>query len=119
MFHVEHLPATGRSIRAVWTSEAADDLRAFHSLDAEEQLATAIAREVALEIDKELTDNLHVPCPEDRVEPLKTWSGSVGFKPRTVPPKDGPPTSKPSPPSTERLLTGTEKFLQRIKQDPE
>ena len=76
-----HLPATGRRIKAFWSADPKEMPCVYipHP-DEEKQLIDAIAREVALEIDREIHQNLHVP--EDR------------------------------------LTTGTDKFLARLKGDP-
>jgi hypothetical protein len=48
---VEAIP---RRLKALWSSEAAEDLRAFHGLDAETEMVSAVAQEMALEIDREI-----------------------------------------------------------------
>lgn len=50
--------ATPRRLKALWSSEAAEDLRAFHGLDAETEIVSAVAQEIALEIDREIIQNL-------------------------------------------------------------
>jgi len=50
--------AQTRKLKARWSAEAADDLRAFHGIDAEAELVAGIANEIALEIDRELIDML-------------------------------------------------------------
>lgn len=52
---VEAIP---RRLKALWSSEAAEDLRAFHGLDAETELVSAVAQEIALEIDREIINEL-------------------------------------------------------------
>jgi hypothetical protein len=44
------IEAIPRRLKALWSSEAAEDLRAFHGLDAETELVSGIAQEIALEI---------------------------------------------------------------------
>jgi hypothetical protein len=46
--------AVPRRLKALWSSEAAEDLRAFHGLDAETEMVSAVAQEMALEIDREI-----------------------------------------------------------------
>jgi len=50
--------AQSRRLKALWSSEAAEDLRAFHGLDAETEIVSAVAQEIALEIDREVIDDL-------------------------------------------------------------
>lgn len=52
---VEAIP---RRIKSLWSSEAAEDLRAFHGLDAETELVANAAQEMALEIDREIIQQL-------------------------------------------------------------
>lgn len=50
--------AKTRKLKALWCSEAADDLRAFHGLDAEAELVAGLASEIALEVDREIIQDL-------------------------------------------------------------
>jgi hypothetical protein len=50
--------AVPRRLKALWSSEAAEDLRAFHGLDAETEIVSAVAQEIALEIDREIIQSL-------------------------------------------------------------
>ena len=50
--------ARPRRLKALWSSEAAEDLRAFHGLDAETEIVSIIAQEIALEIDREIIQDL-------------------------------------------------------------
>jgi len=51
--------AQARRLKALWSSEAAEDLRAFHGLDAETEMVSAIAQEISLEIDREIIQDLY------------------------------------------------------------
>jgi hypothetical protein len=51
--------AQPRRLKALWSAEAAEDLRAFHGLDAETEMVSAIAQEIALEIDREIINDLY------------------------------------------------------------
>jgi len=59
-FHIEQQPVTARTrkFRALWTLEAAQDLRAYHNLDLERELTDLLGKEVALEIDRELIEDM-------------------------------------------------------------
>lgn len=50
--------AEPRRLKALWSSEAAEDLRVFHGLDAETELVAAVAQEMSLEIDREIIDDI-------------------------------------------------------------
>ena len=50
--------AVPRRLKALWSSEAAEDLRAFHGLDAETEIVSLISQEIALEIDREIIQDL-------------------------------------------------------------
>lgn len=50
--------AQARRLKALWSAEAAEDLRAFHGLDAETEMVSAVAQDIALEIDREIVQDL-------------------------------------------------------------
>lgn len=50
--------AKSRKIKALWSSEAADDLKALHGVDAEQELVAGVGSELALEIDREIIEDL-------------------------------------------------------------
>lgn len=52
---VEAMP---RRLKALWSAEAAEDLRAFHGMDAETEMVSAVAQDIALEIDREIVQDL-------------------------------------------------------------
>ncbi len=54
----ETIRATTRKLKARWSAEAADDLRAFHGIDAETELVAGISQEIALELDRDILDQL-------------------------------------------------------------
>lgn len=43
-----------RQLKAVWTVECEYDLRSWHNLDAENELANKLAKEITDEIDREI-----------------------------------------------------------------
>lgn len=59
-FHVEQeaVEAKTRKMRALWTLEASQDLRAYHNLDLEQELTGLLSKELALEIDREIIEDL-------------------------------------------------------------
>ena len=50
--------AKTRKLKAVWTPEFAQDLNAYHSIDAEAELTSMLSEYVSMEIDLELLDML-------------------------------------------------------------
>ena len=61
-FHVEQeaVVANTRKMRALWTLEASQDLKAYHNLDLERELTDLLSKELALEIDRELIEDLRM-----------------------------------------------------------
>lgn len=53
------IEAQPRRIKMLYSSEAAEDLRAFHGEEAETVLVSAVSQEIALEIDREIIDRLY------------------------------------------------------------
>ena len=60
--HIEQQPVVARTrkMRALWTLEAAQDLRAYHALDLEGELTDLLSKELTLEIDRELIEDLRM-----------------------------------------------------------
>ena len=54
----EPIVAKTRKLKAVWTPEMAQDLNAFHSVDAEAELTSMLSEYVSMEIDLEILDML-------------------------------------------------------------
>lgn len=54
----QEIRATTRKLKARWSAEAADDLRAFHGIDAETELVAGISQEIALELDRDILEQL-------------------------------------------------------------
>lgn len=52
--------ATTRKLRARWSPELAQDLNAYHSLDAEVELTQILSEQIALDIDREILNDLLV-----------------------------------------------------------
>jgi hypothetical protein len=76
----EAIVAKTRKLKAVWTPELAQDLNAYHSIDAEAELTSMLSDYISLEIDLEILDML-------RSNALTTdyWSATVGeeYNPNT------------------------------------
>ncbi len=69
----ESIVAKTRKLKAVWTPELAQDLNAYHSIDAEAELTSMLSEYISLEIDLEILDMLQANA-------LTTdqWSTTVG-----------------------------------------
>lgn len=68
----EPVVAKTRKLKAVWTPELAQDLNAYHSLDAEAELTAILSEHIALEIDLEILDMLLV-----NAKTTDYWSANV------------------------------------------
>jgi hypothetical protein len=62
-------------LKAVWTPELAQDLNAYHSIDAEAELTALLSEYVSMEIDLEILDMLVTAAPAATTE---YWSARVG-----------------------------------------
>ena len=70
----EAIVAKTRKLKAVWTPEFAQDLNAYHSIDAEAELTSMLSEYVSMEIDLEILDML--------IESAQTtdyWSARIGY----------------------------------------
>jgi hypothetical protein len=77
----EAIVAKTKKLKAQWTPEFAQDLNAYHSLDAEAELTSMMSEYVSLEIDMEILDMLIENAPTTEYWSAKsnfTWNGS-GF----------------------------------------
>ena len=61
-FHIQQQPVVSRTrkMRALWTIEASQDLKAYHNLDLERELTELLSKELQLEIDRELVEDLRM-----------------------------------------------------------
>ena len=69
----ETISAKTRKLKAQWTPEFAQDLNAYHSLDAEAELTGMLSEYISLEIDLEILDMLIQNAPT-----VEYWSAKVG-----------------------------------------
>ena len=70
----EPIVAKTRKLKAVWTPELAQDLNAYHSIDAEAELTALLSEYVSMEIDLEILDMLIVNVPSVNIE---RWSAKI------------------------------------------
>ena len=68
--------AKTRKLKAVWTPELAQDLNAYHSVDAEAELTSLLSEYVSMEIDLEILDMLRL----NAIAKTERWSAKVGFE---------------------------------------
>lgn len=71
----ETIVAKTRKLKAVWSPELAQDLNAYHSIDAEAELTSMLSDYVATEIDLEILDMLVAAAPVANTE---FWSAEIG-----------------------------------------
>lgn len=60
--HIQNqtVQARTRKMRALWTIEAAQDLKAYHNIDMENELTQLLSKELSLEIDRELVEDIRM-----------------------------------------------------------
>lgn len=73
----EPIVAKTRKLKAIWTPEMAQDLNAYHSIDAEAQLTAMLSEYVSLEIDLEILEMLQVNALSTNKE---YWSAKPGME---------------------------------------
>ena len=68
--------AKTRKLKAVWTPELAQDLNAYHSVDAEAELTSLLSEYISMEIDLEILDMLKAGASAK----TERWSARVGYE---------------------------------------
>ena len=68
--------AKTRKLKAVWTPELAQDLNAYHSVDAEAELTSLLSEYISMEIDLEILDMLM----SNASAKTEYWSARVGYE---------------------------------------
>jgi hypothetical protein len=71
----ETIVAKTRKLKAVWSPELAQDLNAYHSIDAEAELTAMLSDYISTEIDLEILDMLIAAAPSLTTE---YWSAEIG-----------------------------------------
>jgi hypothetical protein len=77
---------TERKLRAQWSPELAQDVSAFHNIDAEAELTALLSEQVAAEIDREILRDLKKRCSLDIKMGLR-WLEKVKYYFNCVQPK--------------------------------
>jgi hypothetical protein len=70
----EAIVAKTRKLKAIWSPEFAQDLNAYHSIDAEAELTSMLSEYISQEIDLEILDMLI-----QNAQTVERWSAKIGF----------------------------------------
>jgi len=76
--------ARTRKMRALWTLEASQDLKAYHNLDLERELTELLSKELTLEIDRELLEDLRMLAYSPRNLSPDVTAGAGGWYENTL-----------------------------------
>jgi hypothetical protein len=71
----EPIVAKTRKLKAIWTPELAQDLNAYHSVDAEAELTQMLSEYISLEIDLEILEML-----QQNAFTTEYWSARTGYE---------------------------------------
>lgn len=83
----EGIIAKTRKLKAVWTPEFAQDLNAYHALDAENELTNIMSEYISLEIDQEILEMIYDAADAGTdywsAKNNTAWNGTNAFAPLT------------------------------------
>ena len=68
-----------RKLRATWSPELAQDVSAFHNIDAEAELTALLSEQIAAEIDREILRDLRKLAPWQSRWDVNGWRRMAGF----------------------------------------
>ena len=68
-----------RKLRATWSPELAQDVNAFHNIDAEAELTALLSEQIAAEIDREILRDLRKDAPWQARWDVNGWRRMAGF----------------------------------------
>ena len=68
-----------RKLRATWSPELAQDVAAFHNIDAEAELTAILSEQIAAEIDREILRDLRKGAPWQLKWDYNGWRRQAGF----------------------------------------
>ena len=68
-----------RKLRATWSPELAQDVAAFHNIDAEAELTAILSEQIAAEIDREILRDLRHAAPWQLRWDYNGWRRNAGF----------------------------------------
>ena len=69
----------GRKLRATWSPELAQDVNAFHNIDAESELTALLSEQIAAEIDREILRELRKAAPWQARWDVNGWRRMAAF----------------------------------------
>lgn len=70
---------TERKLRATWSPELAQDVSAFHNIDAEAELTAILSEQIAAEIDREILRDLRKDAPWQNRWDVNGWRRMTAF----------------------------------------
>jgi hypothetical protein len=70
---------TERKLRATWSPELAQDVSAFHNIDAEAELTAILSEQIAAEIDREILRDLRKAAPWQARWDVNGWRRMAAF----------------------------------------
>ena len=68
-----------RKLRATWSPELAQDVAAFHNIDAEAELTAILSEQIAAEIDREILRDLRSAAPWQKRWDVNGWRRMAAF----------------------------------------
>lgn len=68
-----------RKLRATWSPELAQDVSAFHNIDAEAELTSILSEQIAAEIDREILRDLRKAAPWQARWDVNGWRRMAGY----------------------------------------
>lgn len=68
-----------RKLRATWSPELAQDVSAFHNIDAEAELTALLSEQIAAEIDREILRDIRKVAPWQLRWDVNGWRRQAGF----------------------------------------
>ena len=78
-FRQEGIIAKERKLKTTWTPEAAQDIKAYHAVDIENEITGMLSKHVEMEVDKELIDMLY-----NNTDTTEYWSARPGYEYNTT-----------------------------------
>lgn len=68
-----------RKLRATWSPELAQDVSAFHNIDAEAELTAILSEQIAAEVDREILRDLRKAAPWQARWDVNGWKRQAGY----------------------------------------
>lgn len=68
-----------RKLRATWSPELAQDVAAFHNIDAEAELTAILSEQISAEIDREILRDIRKAAPWQARWDVNGWRRTAGF----------------------------------------